>query len=74
MTEFVQPMTVKDLIEHLQAMPQDLPVIYQRYSEYRLLDKRDISVEEQCTLRSDGWVHRFRPDKPKQLYLVFPGN
>jgi hypothetical protein len=67
-------MTVKDLIKFLKTQPQDLQVIYGLYSEYVLLNEEDISVENACEVRPDGWVHRARPDKPSQKYLCFPGN
>ena len=41
------------------------------YGEYLL---QDITIEELCEVRSDGWVANKRPDKPKALYLLFPGN
>lgn len=67
-------MTVKELIEILQTKPQDLQVIYAVYSEFCLLEARDIDVQWACPPRRDGWVAWERPDKPKQEYLAFPGN
>lgn len=67
-------MTVKELIEFLQTQPQDLQVIYNLYSEYCLLETRDIVIEECCEPRPDGWVPAKRPDKPTQRYVTFPGN
>lgn len=66
--------TVAQLIEHLKAFPQDIPVAYAIYSEYVLLDLEDIRVMNLQHARPDGWVHRERDDKPKMQYLVFPGN
>lgn len=67
-------MTVAELIELLKTKPQNLPVAYQIYSEYALLKPDDIEVEELGYSREDGWVHDKRPDRPSQMYLVFPGN
>lgn len=67
-------MTVNDLIKFLQTKPGDLPVAYRIYSEQALLEEQDISIEDLCEPRPDGWVHHERPDKPTIKYLVFPGN
>lgn len=67
-------MKVLDLIELLKTYPQDLPVVYQLHSENCLLEAGDISVEELCEEREDGWVANKRPDKPTMTYLVLPGN
>jgi hypothetical protein len=67
-------MKVAELIAFLQTQPQDLEVIYQCYSEYALVETRDIKVTKACQPRLDGWVHNKRPDKPTQTYLAFPGN
>lgn len=67
-------MTVKELIAILQSKPQDIQVVYSRYSEWCLLESDDIGTKFLCPPRPDGWVHDARPDKPKQDYLTFPGN
>lgn len=67
-------MTVKELIEFLQAQPQDLQVAYMMCSENCLLETKDISISEQCVARPDGWIQNKRPDMPTQTYLLFPGN
>lgn len=67
-------MTVAELIAFLQTQPQDLPVAYRCYSEYCLLEVKDIEVKHLCPPRSDGWVANERPDKPTQDYLTLPGN
>lgn len=67
-------MTVAELIAFLQTQPQDLPVVYQLYSEQALLKADDIHIERLCEPRPDGWVHHARQDKPLQSYLVLPGN
>ncbi len=67
-------MTVKELIEFLQTQPQDLTVVYCACSEQCLLDKDEITIQEFCLPRPDGWVQDKRPDMPTQQYLVFPGN
>ena len=67
-------MNVAGLIELLKQDPQDLPVCYRLYSEWCMLEAEDISVEQLCEARSDGWVHDARPDKTTIPYLTFPGN
>lgn len=67
-------MIVSELIELLKKKPQDLQVVYCCYSEYLLMSKDDIGIEELCFPRLDGWVQDKRPDKPSTSYLVFPGN
>ncbi len=63
-------MTVKELIEILQSKPQDLQVIYSKYSEFCILEASDIEIESHGLPRNDGWVHYRRPDKPTQEYLI----
>ncbi len=70
----VEDLTVKDLIEYLQRMPQDLPVAYRIYSEWALLETKEISIQDLGKPRLDGWVPSPRPDRPTRSYLVFPGN
>jgi len=67
-------MTVRELIEHLQKYPQNLPVAYRLYSESCLLVAKDIEVVSLCEPRPDGWVANKRPDKPSIDYLLLPGN
>jgi hypothetical protein len=67
-------MTVADLIKFLQKKPQHLQVAYKRYSEQCLLEAQDIDIEDLCEPRPDGWIENARPDKPKQSYLILPGN
>jgi hypothetical protein len=67
-------MTVAELTAFLQSQPQDLQVAFRIYSEYCLLEANYIETKLLCTPRPDGWVHDARPDKPKQLYLILPGN
>ena len=67
-------MTVAELIEFLKTQPQDLLVVYQKYSEQALLEAKEIMVGEYCLPRPDGWVQYKRPDMPSQKYLAFPGN
>lgn len=66
--------TVSDLIALLQKHPQNLSVAIKMYSESCILDLDEIKIEERCEARADGWVQDKRPDKPAQVYLVFPGN
>lgn len=63
-------MTVKELIELLQSQPQELQVVYSKFSEYCLLEASDVVVDNLCEARADGWVACRRPDKPTQEYLV----
>ena len=63
-------MTVKELIDILQGKPQDLQVIYSKYSEFCLLEESDIEIGVHGLPRPDGWVHDRRPDKPTQDYLI----
>lgn len=67
-------MTIAELISFLQAKPQDIQVAYRCCSEQVLLDANDIRLIDGCPPRPDGWVQDSRPDKPKQQYLLFPGN
>jgi hypothetical protein len=67
-------MTVAELIELLKTQPQELPVAYELYSDYALLETEAITVKELSVPRNDRWIESKRPDKPSQKYLVFPGN
>lgn len=67
-------MTVSELIEFLKTQPQDMPVAYEFCSDYALLEAKDIETCDLCFPRNDGYLHRTRQDRPKQKYLVFPGN
>ena len=67
-------MTVSDLIEFLKQQPQDIQVAIQMYSDYKLLDFKEIETVEMCNARSDGWIESARPDKQLQSYMLFPGN
>lgn len=67
-------MTVKELICFLEKQPQDLEVANRIYSEQALLEETEITIEELCLPRNDGWIADKRPDKPSKKYLVFPGN
>jgi hypothetical protein len=70
----VKPITVAELIAHLQTLPQDLPVAYKLFSEQCLLELQDVKVVELSPVRPDGWIHNARPDTPSVTYLCFPGN
>ena len=67
-------MSVAELIAFLQTQPQHLPVVFLLFSEQRLLEPKDICIEDACLPRDDGWVQNARPDMPTQTYLMFPGN
>lgn len=66
--------TVAELIAFLQTQPQDLPVAYDKYSEQKLMELREIRVVTACAPRADGWIHELRSDRTQQQYLMFPGN
>jgi len=67
-------MTVADLIAYLQTQPQGLRVACEKFSEYCLVEQRDIRHVSACLPRADGWIHEARPDKPRETYLMLPGN
>ena len=67
-------MTVRDLVDKLLEFDQDLPVAYKCHSEAMSLLVDDLTVEEWCDRRGDGWLERKRPDKFSREYLMFPGN
>lgn len=69
-----EEMTVSDLIQILQTMPQDLLVAYRLYSEQALLRADELEIVEKSEPRPDGWIQNKRPDMPSQAYLMFPGN
>jgi len=63
-------MTVKDLIDLLKKFPEDMPVVYQEYSDYSELTEGAITVQELQFPRGDGYVGGFRADKPSQKWLA----
>ena len=67
-------MTVAELIEVLRKHPPRMKVAYQRYSEQCLLEECEITVQELCHPRDDGWIQNKRPDMETETYLVLPGN
>ncbi len=69
-----QNMTVSELIDFLRTQQQDMLVAIERYSEYCVIEAKDIELMELCKPRPDGWIHSLRPDAETQTYLVFPGN
>lgn len=66
--------TVRELITFLATMPPDLPVCYQVYSEYCLLEIEQVAVRELGAARDDGWVPDKRPKEVGIKYLALPGN
>lgn len=70
----MKPVTVKELIKFLETLPENLPIAYKLHSEQCLMELGDLEVFEACLPRPDGWIQYKRPDKPSQLYLIFPGN
>lgn len=67
-------MNVRELIAHLQTFDPELPICYEEFSEYTELEAGFIKVRALQPPRGDGYVAHARPDKPTQLWLVFPGN
>ena len=67
-------MKVKELIDLLKTFDSEMLIVHGMYSEYLLLDGRNISMQMLCEPRNDGWVADARPDKPLIPYVVFPGN
>lgn len=67
-------MKVRELIEMLKEMPQDLQVAYHKHSEQCLLDSSGIYIFTGCKPRPDGWIQDYRGDMPTQKYLMLPGN
>ncbi len=70
--------TVKDLIEHLKTLPQDLGVIYKACSDYNELELKDITIvnavdQDFYYMRSHPTMSQANKDKEKK-YLLFPGN
>lgn len=68
------PMTVRELIRYLESFDQDLPIVYELHSEYRLLEAQNIRVRSLHPARNDGWVHSFDHTQHTVPYLIFPGN
>lgn len=67
-------MKVRELVALLQAMPQEIEVAYQCFSEQVLMDAEEISVRSLSVARVDGWIQNSRHDMPTQDYVLFPGN
>jgi len=70
----VKGITVKELIQFLETVQQDLLVAYDLHSEQCLLEVKDIEIYDLCEPRPDGWIQNKRPDMPTRKYLVMPGN
>lgn len=68
------PFTVADLIAHLQTLPPDILVVYQKYSDHQFMELKELELIWGCAPRPDGYVQGARPDLPQQQYLLFPGN
>ena len=67
----MKEITVKELIEMLQAHPQDMAVVLSKFSEQVLLTDDYVFVVDLCEPRPDGWVQSRRPDMPTRKYLMF---
>ena len=67
-------MQVKDLVAFLLTQPQDIKVAYSLYGEQCLLNIESIETIEACEPRVGGRIQDRRPDKPSEMYLLFPGN
>lgn len=74
MSDQTQPITVAELIAHLQTFDPALPCCFSQYSEWSALTKEDIDVRELGVHRGDGYIGDARPDQPTQRWLTFPGN
>ena len=61
-------MKIYDLIEQLRRYDPEMEVAVPLWSEYVQLE--EVKVMGMQPSREDGWIHRERSDKPKQLYLV----
>lgn len=66
----IGPMTVGELIVHLQTYDPKLPVMYPSCSEYLILTEDDIQIVKAQGYRPDGWVQRERDDRDTISYLV----
>ncbi len=80
--------TVKELIEFLQTLPQDYEVAHREYSDSSILDKERITVihasdkevirhhNQHDSIRSyRSWEHDPDGEKPEFINVVmFPGN
>lgn len=71
-------MTVAELIEHLKTLPQDLEVVYMRYSDYTFLEADEITIAH--GVKRDKWIARYHRTMPEadqykvRDYVAFPGN
>jgi hypothetical protein len=62
-------MTVAELIQRLQALPQDVQVVVPLWSEQCLLEDDQVGTTTGGEARPDGWVHDVRPDKRTVTYV-----
>ena len=62
-------MIVAELIQRLQALPQDVQVIKPLWSEFILIAEDDVILTTGVEARPDGWVHDARPDKLEVTYV-----
>lgn len=78
-------MNVRELIEHLQTLPQELEVIYSYHSDYEVLRAEDIEHCEargkSTVLRGGRYAHTYPgyqwPPGEQPVYVdvvIFPGN
>lgn len=70
----VTPLTVGKLKKLLDQYEDDTKIAFSQYSEYAIMEEIDITLEQGCPARPDGWIQRARPDIKSEMYLVFPGN
>lgn len=73
----MKAVTNRELIEYLQTLPLDLPVIYKKHSEAKLLILEEVQVTSLQPARPDGWVHDIwgrEEALPTIKYILFPGN
>jgi len=69
-----EPLTVGTLKKILDQHPDDMYIVYGCRSEQVLMMSDQVNTADLGQARNDNWVHNYRPDKPTQEYLVFPGN
>jgi len=77
-----RPITVGDLIGHLKQFDAGLPVIYECFSDYALLELKEVRVVK--AVPKSHWVMRAYPEheatmseenrKAARQFLCFPGN
>lgn len=71
-------MNVSELITFLKTLPEDMEVLYENYSDYGILEPKDIEVAK--AVPQNSYVMRSHPtmsaeNKLKEkLFVILPGN